>query len=38
VVVPPSIAAGTYRVRVIGLGALGQPLGSFSDAVTVVVP
>lgn len=37
-VIPPSIAAGTYRVRVIGLGALGQPLGSFSDAVTVVIP
>jgi len=37
VTIPPGIAAGSYQVRVIGLGAGGQLVGTFSDAVTVVV-
>jgi hypothetical protein len=32
-----SIPAGTYQVRVIGLSAAGQIVGTFSDAVTVIV-
>jgi len=37
VVVPVGIAPGTYEVRVIGVSAGGQPLGTFSDAVTLVI-
>ena len=33
----PPIAPGSYQIRVIGLGPTGQFLGTFSDAVTVVV-
>jgi hypothetical protein len=33
----PSVAPGRYQVRVIGFSASGQIVGSFSDAVTVVV-
>ena len=32
-----STPPGTYQVRVIGLSPTGQPVGTFSDAVTVVV-
>jgi hypothetical protein len=38
VVIPGTLAPGTYRVRVIGLDSAGNPVGTFSDAVTVVVP
>jgi hypothetical protein len=34
---PVAMTPGTYQVRVIGLTATGQLLGSFSDAVTLVV-
>jgi sugar lactone lactonase YvrE len=34
----PSVPAGAYQVRVIGLSPGGQVIGCFSDAVTVVVP
>ncbi len=34
---PPSALPGTYQVRVIGLSATGQPVGTFSDALTVVL-
>ena len=37
VVIPPGLAPGAYGVRVIGLTTAGDPAGSFSDAVTVVV-
>jgi hypothetical protein len=35
--VPPLLAPGAYQVRVICLNGSGQPVGTFSDAVTVVV-
>ena len=38
IVIPAAIASGAYQVRVIGLLAAGEPVGSFSGAVTVVVP
>jgi len=31
------VPAGTYQVRVIGLSAASQIIGTFSDAVTIVV-
>lgn len=34
---PPSIPPGTYQIRVIALSPTGQPVGAFSDAVTVIV-
>lgn len=34
---PAAMTPGTYQVRVIGITAAGQLLGSFSDAVTLVV-
>ena len=37
-VLPASLPSGTYEVRVIVLSASGQPVGTFSDAVAVVVP
>ena len=37
VTIPTGIAAGSYQVRVIGLGPTGQFVVTFSDAVTVVV-
>jgi hypothetical protein len=37
VVVPPGIQPGTYQVRVIGVSATGQALGSFSNAITLIV-
>jgi len=36
-VAPPTLDPGSYQVRVIGFSA-GQPVGQFSDALTVVVP
>ena len=33
----PSVPTGTYQIRVIGLSPTGQPVGTFSDAVMVVV-
>jgi hypothetical protein len=36
--VPTELPSGTYQLRVIALTAAGQPIGTFSDAVTVVVP
>ena len=35
--VPGSLVPGTYQVRVITLGPTGQPVGTFSDAVTLEV-
>lgn len=32
-----SVPPGAYQVRVIGLSATGQPVGVFSDALTVMV-
>jgi hypothetical protein len=37
VVVPADLAPGAYAVRVIGLSAAGLPLGTFSDAITLVI-
>lgn len=37
VVAPVTIPQGSYQVRVISLDGAGQPVASFSDAVTVVV-
>jgi hypothetical protein len=37
VVVPTGILPGSYQVRVIGLAATGQALGSFSNAITLIV-
>jgi Tol biopolymer transport system component len=37
VMLPPGLAPGPYQVRVIGLSATSAPVGSFSDALTVVV-
>jgi hypothetical protein len=37
VVVPTGIPPGSYQVRVIGLAATGQVLGSFSNAITLIV-
>ncbi len=34
----PSTPPGPYQARVIGLSPTGQPVGVFSDAVTVIVP
>ena len=38
IVIPPGLPSGAYQVRVIGRAVTGQFLGSFSDAVTVVIP
>jgi hypothetical protein len=38
VTVPATLGSGTYQVRVIGLSPTGQLIGSFGDAVGVVVP
>jgi hypothetical protein len=35
--VPPGTPPGSRQIRVIGLSAVGQPVGVFSDAVTVVI-
>jgi Tol biopolymer transport system component len=35
--VPPTLAPGPYQIRIIALNAAGQPVGTFSDAVTVNV-
>jgi hypothetical protein len=37
-VIPRGIAAGTYQVRVIALTPAGTAVGTFSDAITVVLP
>lgn len=37
VTLAPSVPAGTYHVRVIGLSPAGQIVATFSDAVTVVI-
>ena len=37
VALPSSAPPGAYQVRVIGLSATGLPVGTFSDAVTMVV-
>ncbi len=37
VTLPASTPPGTYQVRVIGLFAAGQPVGVFSDAVTMAI-
>jgi hypothetical protein len=37
-VVPADIPSGVYQVRVLGLSATNQPLGSASDAITLIVP
>jgi Tol biopolymer transport system component/streptogramin lyase len=36
-IVVPNVPAGRYQVRVIGISAAGAVVGSFSDAVTVIV-
>jgi Tol biopolymer transport system component len=36
-VVVPAVPPGRYQLRVIGIGRTGLPVGSFTDAVTVVV-
>jgi streptogramin lyase len=36
--VPPGVPSGVYQIRVIGLSPAGSPVGSFSDAVSVIVP
>ena len=36
-VLPQTLTPGSYQVRVIGLSATGQLVGTFSSAVTVVV-
>ncbi|HEV8676391.1 MAG TPA: sialidase family protein [Methylomirabilota bacterium] len=38
VVLGSAVPAGSYQVRVMAIGIIGQPLGGFSDAVTVTVP
>lgn len=35
--VPIGLTPGSYQVRVIGVSAAGQPVGTFSDAITVSV-
>jgi hypothetical protein len=35
--VPATLPPGTYQMRVISLNGTGQPVGTFSDAVTVVI-
>jgi photosystem II stability/assembly factor-like uncharacterized protein/Tol biopolymer transport system component len=35
--VPGGLTPGSYQVRVIGVSAAGQPVGTFSDAITVSV-
>jgi len=37
VVLPPDLTPGAYQVRVIGLSVASAPVGSFSDALTVVI-
>jgi streptogramin lyase/Tol biopolymer transport system component len=37
-IVVPDVPTGRYQVRVIGISAAGAVVGSFSDAVTVIVP
>jgi hypothetical protein len=36
--VPTTLTPGSYQIRIIGLGPNGEIIGTFSDAVTVVVP
>jgi hypothetical protein len=35
--VPSGTPPGSRQIRVIGLSAVGQPVGVFSDAVTVII-
>jgi Tol biopolymer transport system component len=37
VVIPPGLPAGNYQVRLIGLNAGLQPVGVFSDAITLIL-
>lgn len=37
VIAPPDIQAGTYQIRIMALGAGGQPLTGFGPSVTVTV-
>jgi hypothetical protein len=37
VIIPPGVAPGNYQVRVVGLTATFQPVGRFSDAITLVL-
>ncbi len=37
VTLPASMPPGSYQIRVIGLSPTGQPVGTFSDAVAVIV-